>query len=276
MRTTRVICVSGGKGGVGKTMVSVNLAIALSRQGRKVLLFDADLGLANVDVALGLQAENNLRDVLDGHCELTDAIVPVTPLFDVLPAATADRELSQLSTEQNIGIIRSFSQMLGHYDVLLIDTAAGINDSVLDFAKAAQEMIVVACNEPTSIADAYALIKTMHQAQAQTNIHVIANMVETAEEGRLLFSKLTRVSERFLDRQLDYMGSIKNDIYVKKSIQKRQALLDSYPGSPAALAILQLAKQADSWSMPLTASGRIEFFLEQLLGTDIDCVEIHP
>src|ERR1700742_4691895 len=164
-RPVKVIAVTGGKGGVGKTTVSANLAVAIAAQGRDVMLVDADLGLANVDVVLGLHTRFNLGHVIDGHCALEDAIVTGPHGLQVVPAASGIKRMATLSPAEHAGIIRAFSDLYHQVEVLVVDTAAGLHDSVMTFSQAAHHVLVVVCDEPASITDAYALIKVLSREQ---------------------------------------------------------------------------------------------------------------
>jgi flagellar biosynthesis protein FlhG len=194
VKPVRVIAVSGGKGGVGKTSVSVNLAVALADAGRQVMLLDADLGLANVDVLLGLSPRFTLADVIEGRCTLEDTLLEGPHGLAVVPASSGKRSMAELSAPEQVGLIRAFSELDRDIDVMVVDTAAGIHDSVLTFAQAAQDVILVVCNEPASITDAYALIKVLSRERGVSRVHIIANMVRSPAEGRELFDKLDRKS----------------------------------------------------------------------------------
>ena len=161
LRPVKVIAVTGGKGGVGKTNVAANLGLCLATQGREVMLLDADFGLANVDVLLGLHPRFNLSHVLRGECNLEDVIVTGPRGLQVVPAASGVRQMAELSVGEHAGLIRAFSDLYHNLDVLIIDTAAGISDSVMTFSHAAHHVLVVVCDEPASITDAYALIKVL-------------------------------------------------------------------------------------------------------------------
>lgn len=261
----KVIAVTGGKGGVGKSSVSVNLATALAKQGRKILLMDADLGLANVDVMLGLNTRQNLSHVVSGECALEDIIVDGPAGLKVIPSASGKNNMLNLSTVQHGGLIRAFSELIEDVDTLLIDTAAGISESVVTFTRAANEVVVVVCDEPASLTDAYALIKVLHRNHGVSRFHVLANMTSSAYEGKNLFEKLSRVAQRFLDVPLNYMGAIPHDEYLRKAVQRQQAVVEAFPRSRSAVAFKTLAKKADAWPLPGGASGQLEFFIERLI-----------
>ncbi len=231
MHPVQVIAVTGGKGGVGKTNVSVNLALALADLGRRVMLLDADLGLANVDVLLGLTPKRTLADVIEGRCELRDVLLLGPGGVRIVPAASGTQSMVHLSPMQHAGLIQAFSDISDNLDVLVVDTAAGIGDSVVSFVRAAQEVLLVVCDEPTSITDAYALIKLLNRDHGMTRFRVLANMAHSPQEGRNLFAKLTKVTDRFLDVALQYVGVIPYDESVRKAVQKQRAVYEAFPRS---------------------------------------------
>lgn len=264
-KPVRVIAVASGKGGVGKTNVSVNLSLGLAALGKEVMLMDADLGLANVDIMLGLQPKYNLSHVINGERTLEEVILTGPGGIRIVPAASGIQTMAELSPLQHAGLIRAFSELGFGLDVLVVDTAAGISDSVISFSKASQEVVVVVCDEPTSLTDAYALIKLLSRDHGLFRFRVIANMVSSAQEGRELFAKLTKVTDRFLDVMLDYMGAVPFDEYLRKAVKRQRAVVDAYPRCKAALAFKALAQRVDAWPMPNTAAGHLEFFVERLI-----------
>ena len=261
----QVIAVTGGKGGIGKTNVSVNLSLALADIGRRVVLLDADLGLANVDVPLGLKPKATLADVLEGKCDLRDVMINGPGGIRVVPAASGAASMVSLSHQEHAGLIQAFSEIGDNIDVLVVDTAAGIGDSVVSFVRAAQEALVVVCDEPTSITDAYALIKLLNRDHGMTRFRVLANMVGTPQEGRMVFAKLSKVTDRFLDVALQYVGAVPFDEAVRKSVQKQRAVYEAFPRSKAAMAIRSIAQKVDSWPLPANPRGHLEFFVERLV-----------
>lgn len=268
----QVIAVTGGKGGIGKTNVSVNLSLALAELGRRVVLLDADLGLANVDVLLGLKPKATLADVLEGKCDLRDVMINGPGGIRVVPAASGAASMVSLSQQQHAGLIQAFSDIGDNIDVLIVDTAAGIGDSVVSFVRAAQEAVIVVCDEPTSITDAYALIKLLNRDHGMTRFRVLANMVGTPQEGRMVFAKLSKVTDRFLDVALQYVGAVPFDEAVRKSVQKQRAVYEAFPRSKAAVAIRAIAQKVDAWPLPATPRGHLEFFVERLVrstGSDL-------
>ena len=263
----QVIAVTGGKGGVGKTNVSVNLGIALCRLGRRVTLLDADLGLANVDVLLGLKPTHNLKNVLDGDCALSDVLVRGPQGLDIVPAASGLQDMVQLSPREHAGLIAAFSDIAHRLDVLIIDTAAGIGHGVTSFLCAAQEVLVVVCDEPTSITDAYALIKVLNQRHGIARVRVVSNMIRSDEDGRAAHVKLKNVTDRFLDVQLLHAGSIAYDDHRRRAVQTQRAVVDAYPTSRVSQDFTRLAATVDGWPIPASARGHLEFFVEQLITT---------
>ena len=261
----QVIAVTGGKGGIGKTNVSVNLSLALAEMGRRVVLLDADLGLANVDVLLGLKPKATLADVLEGKCDLRDVLVTGPGGVRIVPAASGAANMVSLNHQQHAGLIQAFSEIGDNIDVLIVDTAAGIGDSVVSFVRAAQEVLVVVCDEPTSITDAYALIKLLNRDYGMTRFRVLANMVGTPQEGRMVFAKLAKVTDRFLDVALQYVGAVPFDEAVRKSVQKQRAVFEAFPRSKASLAIRAIAQKVDAWPLPANPRGHLEFFVERLV-----------
>ena len=261
----KVIAVSGGKGGVGKTNVSLNTAIALGQLGQRVLVLDADLGLANVDVMLGLRVKRNLSHVLSGECELDDIIIKGPAGINVIPATSGTQSMVDLTPAEHAGLIRAFSDMNTKFDVLIVDTAAGISDMVLSFCRASQDVMLVVCDEPTSITDCYALMKLLSRDHGVFKFKVVANMVRSPKEGQQLFGKLSKVTDRFLDVALELVGVIPFDENIRKSVRKQQAIVEAYPNSPAAIAFKSLAGKLIRWPVPKQPSGHLEFFIEQLL-----------
>lgn len=261
----QVIAVTGGKGGVGKSNVSVNLSVALAQLQQRVMLLDADLGLANIDVLLGIRAQKNIADVLAGDCSLRDILINGPGGIRIVPAASGVQQMAELSAQQHGALIQAFSTLGDQLDVLVIDTAAGISNTVMSFVSAAQEVLVVVCDEPSSITDAYALIKLLNTEHKVNRVHVLANMVGNAKEGQLLFNKLTQVCERFLDISLQYIGAIPADENVRKAVQKQKPFLEYAPRCKASQAVKQIASKVQQWPVSTCPRGHLEFFVEHLL-----------
>jgi flagellar biosynthesis protein FlhG len=266
-RPVQVIAVTGGKGGIGKTSVSINLATALARSGQRVLLLDGDLGLANIDVLLGLTPRFTLEHVLSGERELAEVLLQSRDGVRVVPAASGVARMAQLDGPQHAALVRAFSTLPENFDVMIVDTAAGIGESVCRFSEAAQHVLVVIRDEPTSLTDAYALIKVLSREHAVRRFHVLVNMVRDGGSGQLLVRRLQRVTDRYLDVQLTWAGDIPDDPYVGRAIRAQRASLEAYPGSRSSRAFVQLAAQLRRWPREQGPSGRLEFFFERLLAT---------
>jgi flagellar biosynthesis protein FlhG len=268
-RPVKVIAVTGGKGGVGKTTVSANLAVSIAAQGRDVMLVDADLGLANVDVVLGLNTRFHLGHVVSGECALEDAIVTGPHGLQIVPAASGIKRMANLSETEQAGIIRAFSDLYHRVDVMIVDTAAGLHDSVLTFSQAAQHVLVVVCDEPASITDAYALIKVLSREHGVQRFQILANQTRRSGEGPELFRKISRVCDRFLNVTLEFAGSVPFDDYLRRAVQRQSAVVEAYPASISSVALKNLAVKADKWSVPQGARGHLEFFVERMVGARI-------
>ncbi len=261
----RVIAVASGKGGVGKTSVCINLAAALVNAGQRTLLLDTDLGLANVDVMLGLSPRFTLADVFAGRCELRDTLLEGPNGLMVVPAASGKRHMTELGPQQHVGLVHAFSELDLPIDTMVVDNAAGIADGVLTFCQAAQDVVVVVCDEPASVTDAYALIKVLSRERGVNRVQVLANQVHNIAEGRQLFDKLQRVSARFLDVTLGYLGAIPRDEWLRRAVQRQETVVDAYPSAPSALAFRDIARRSRQWQSPQGPRGHVEFFLERLI-----------
>jgi flagellar biosynthesis protein FlhG len=263
-RPVQVIAVSGGKGGVGKTSVAVNLAAALA-SSRRVLLLDGDLGLANVDVFLGLSPRYTLAHVLSGERTLDEILVEAPQGFHIVPAASGAAHLANLDAATHLGLVQAFSALATRLDVLIIDTAAGIAHGVTQFSQAAQQVLVVICDEPASLTDAYALVKVLSRNHGVRRFRVLANMTRTHGMGEELFRRFERVTARFLDVVLDFVGEIPDDDCLRRAVRAQRTVFDLYPSSPAARAFKRLAGRAGTWPVPAGPRGNLEFFVERLV-----------
>jgi len=268
-RPTRVIAVTSGKGGVGKSTVSINLATALAAAGSRVTLLDADLGLANIDVLLGLSATRTLANVLDGECSLRDILLDGPSGVQIVPASSGVQRMAELTDNERIGLMRAFSDIEDTMDVMIVDTAAGIAANSLQFCEASQEVLVVVCNDPASITDAYATIKVLNQRTGRTRFRVLVNMAHSDHEARDIFARLVKATDRFLDVALDFVGVIPFDRCVAQAARRRAPVVSAYPASPAGTAFKRLAGVADKWPEPRAASGQLEFFLERMIRAEV-------
>jgi flagellar biosynthesis protein FlhG len=249
-RRARILAVTSGKGGVGKTFVSANLAAALARQGRKVLVLDADLGLANLDVVLNLQPKVTLHDVFTGRVPLEQAILSAPGGFSVLLAGSGLVEYSRLTPEVREKLQQIIDTLAPRYDHIVLDTGAGISDVVLYAVSLADEVLVVATPEPTSLTDAYATVKVLAQQQHRRHVRLVVNQSGRANEGRAIRGQLQQVVDRFVAPflpgadpgfKLELLGDVPIDAAVRESVQRRELLFDALPGTPAAQAIGAIA-----------------------------------
>lgn len=264
-KPVQVIGITGGKGGVGKSNVAVNTAIAMADLGRKVVLLDADLGLANIDVLIGIKPRYTLEDVLADRATIDEVLVDGPGGIKVVPASSGTQRMTKLPQREHGGLIQAFSTLQQKLDVLIIDTAAGIGESVVNFLAASQHVVVVVCDEPTSITDAYALIKVLNRQQGIERFDVVSNMTRGRPDAELLFAKLQRVTDRFLEVTLHFAGAIPFDDNLRKAVKRQRAVVDMYPSTVASVAFRQLAHEIDSWPIPTAARGHLEFFAERLL-----------
>lgn len=265
IKPVKVIAVASGKGGVGKTTVSVNVAVALAKKGRRVALLDADMGLANVDILLGIYPKFNLAHVLSGEKSLNEIMMEGPSGLKVIPGASGIQKMSELTTMEQAALIRAFSEIDQEMDVLIVDTAAGISASVINFVRACQEVMVVICDEPTSLTDAYAFIKLLNRDYAVSDFNVIANMIRTGEQGKKLFQKLCKVTDAYLDVNLQFIGTLPYDLNLRKSVQQQSPVVLAYPESDVSLAIMEIAEKIDSLPPKYQAGGYLEFFIERMV-----------
>lgn len=260
-RPCHTIAVAGGKGGVGKSTVAVNLGVALAGAGHEVMLLDADTGLANVDVMLGLAPSRHIGHLLDGECALEDLLLSAPCGLQVVPAGSGARRLAQLHNGELAAIIRAFDELARPPEYLLVDTAAGLSDSVTMFAAAAAEVILVVCDEPASLTDAYGLAKVLSRDFGVRRLRMVANMARNEGDARLLHQKLARVSDRFLDVAIEFCGWVPHDERLRQAIRRQAAVVDLWPSSPSARAFKKLAGAVDKWVEPGRAGlDRISFF----------------
>ena len=248
-RKVIVATVTSGKGGVGKTFVTVNLAASLAARGRRVLVVDCDLGLANVDIMLGLHPRLTLKDVLFGSAEPEEVILPTKAGFDLLPACSGVREMAQLLFEK-IQIVKKAIASLEGYDVMLLDTGAGIAETVLQFNLLAPRNIVVLNRELTSITDSYAMMKVMHQIFGRDAFSLIVNAVADDREGEKIFSHVDGICRRFLGFATDYLGPIYRDEAVPRSILRQEPLVLAGTGSKTAACFGHIAGAVSRWGGP--------------------------
>jgi flagellar biosynthesis protein FlhG len=261
----RTVAVTGGKGGVGKTTIAINLAAALAARGRRTLLLDGDLGLANADVLLGLAPRHNLAHVLAGELTLDEVLIATDYGFQLIPAASGISQLAAMDGTGHLALVQAFSELRAEFDTLVVDTAPGIAPGVLRFSQASQEILIVVCDDPASITDAYALIKVLSREHGVRRFRIAANLVRSANDGRQLFATVNQVAGRFLDVILDYAGEVPYDALMRRAIREQRPVFNAYPASRSAQALKELAAEVDTWPVPSGPRGQIEFFAERLV-----------
>ncbi len=261
----RVFAITSGKGGVGKTAVVANVALALAKMQKKVLIIDADLGLANIDVVFGLTPRYNLNHFFKGERRLEEIMVDGPHGIRILPAGSGVQQFTHLDGAQQMRFMEELDSLHGLFDMVLIDTEAGISENVTYFSVAAQDILMVTTPDPTAITDAYALMKLLSTRYHQKTFSLIVNSVANAEEGLDVFQKLTTVANRYLSISIDYLGCIPFDKRMSESIRRQQPMVELYPGSKVSGAFEGFAKSLTT--MPETAQpkGTIQFFWRQLL-----------
>jgi len=265
-RFPMVFSVTSGKGGVGKTNISVNLAYTLAQSGKKVVLLDADLGLANVDVLLGMAPKYNIFHLFQQDMTL-DKVMFDTPYgFRILPASSGVSDMVNLDKGQKLDLLDAMDSLEDEIDYLIVDTGAGINDNVLYFNLAVQERLVVLTPEPTSLTDAYALIKVLKLYHGVERFRVLVNMVKDERTAKEVYIKLANACDHFLDGvSLDLIGFVPFDTQVRNSVVAQVPFCHSAPKNSASQAIMQVAKQINSWKPTAATDGNIKFFWKKLL-----------
>lgn len=257
------IAVTSGKGGVGKTNIVAALAMAMQAMGKRVLLLDADLGLGNLDVLLNITPQYTIKDVLDGRKTVREIIVKGPNGIKILPASSGFQELTQLDEFQRPMIIEEFEGLEDDFDVLLIDTGAGISNNVSFFCVAAQEIIVVTSPEPTAITDAYALIKVLFTRYQEKKFNILVNCANNEKEALDVYKRLSVVADRFLQISLDYLGYVPKDEQITKAVKSQKSFFEMYPNSEAVKNVKIIAKNILEQAKN-DAKGSIQFFLGNL------------
>ena len=262
---TRVISFTSGKGGVGKTQTTVNTAIALARKGKSVLLLDADLGLANVNVLLGIQPKYTLQDVFSGKKSLRDILITGPEGISIIPGASGVESICNLDMHQKLSLMQGIEEVAHSYDYLLIDTRAGISADVMYFNTASTEIICVITNEPTSLTDAYAVIKVLSKNYGEKRVLVVSNNVADDREGIRAFTRLSQAVEKFLHIEVTYLGCVPRDGAVTQAVQSQKPVLELFPTSSASRAIEKVATRIDEDFLQYRVKGGMQFFFEQIL-----------
>jgi len=261
----QVIALTSGKGGVGKTNAALNLSVSLQRNNYKVLLLDADLGLANVDVMVGLHSDFNLSHVLSGQKDINEILIEGPEGVYIVPASSGIQKMSDLSELEISNLISAFNQLENNYDYLIIDTAAGLSSGVMSFLQAAHQVVVVAVDEPTSITDAYAMIKVLKQDYNVNNIWLLSNMVDDFSHGDRLYKKIDNVATRFLGNGINHLGSIPLDGHVKKANKCQQVVMSFAPTSMASVGYQRAAEKLLKIPPAIKLRGHMEFFVERMV-----------
>jgi len=257
----RVISVTSGKGGVGKTNIVTNLGFALSRAGKKVLVLDADLNLANVDILLGLTPRYNLHHVFMGEKSLEEVLINGPAGLLILPASSGIMELADLTEHQRLYFLSEMDALSREIDFMLIDTAAGINNNVIYFNLAAQERVIILTPEPTSLTDAYALIKILSGRHDVKKFRILVNLARSEKEALSVFRRLSIVADRFLDSlSLDYLGHIPYDSKLPMAVREQRLVSDIFPDAQASKMFTRLASQISQEQPEVKADGNIKFF----------------
>lgn len=260
----RVVSVTSGKGGVGKTNIACNLATLAARGGRKVLLLDADLGLANADIVLGIAPHHHLGHLLDGSVPLDDILAEGPNGMRIIAASTGVQELTRLGDDQKLRLLEALEEIQDRFDLVVVDCGAGIGDNVLFFAGSAQETLLVVSPEPTALTDAYATVKVLSQQAGVESFAVVVNPVPTEAHGREVFSKLTRVTERFLQAKVRFAGWIPRDENLQRALMAQRPMVELFPRSPASRAMTLLLSSLVDRAPPASLQGGLRFLWERV------------
>ncbi|MFN7455168.1 MAG: MinD/ParA family protein [Pseudobdellovibrionaceae bacterium] len=263
---TRTIAITSGKGGVGKTTLTSNMAQALAQQGQRVLIFDGDLGMANIDIMFGVKPEGNILDVIRGEKEISEVVTQISPLISLISGGSGIVELNRLNPFERRALVDSVSQLEHAYDYMLIDTAPGISDNVLYLNAAAQMSAVIINPDPASLADSYALIKVLNREHRETRFSIICNQVRDEVEGLSLFNRFSEVVNRFLSIGLDYWGSVPQDNLLKRSTLQQRLIVRHEPQAESARAIQAISLRMQQSVQKSDTKAGLQFFWEQVVG----------
>jgi flagellar biosynthesis protein FlhG len=269
-RSIRVISVTSGKGGVGKSNVVANLAMAMTRLGKKVLIIDADLGLGNINVLLGLKTAYTLNDLFSGEKGLAEIIVEGPGGIKVIPAGSGTQKYTRLSREERLRLLNELDDLEEDFDTFIIDTESGISDNVIYFTSAAQEIVVVVSPEPTSITDCYALIKLLSTTNGEHHFKVLINMAKDSDEALKTYNRLASVVERFLEISLDYLGCVVRDDLLIDSVKRQKAVYELYPNSASSRCFSALARRICQTPSKMRLKGNIQFMFRKFLKNPLE------
>ncbi len=264
-RTTTVYSITSGKGGVGKTALVANLAYQLANTGKKVLILDADLGLANVDIVFGLTPKYNMNHFFSGEQPLSAVMIEGPPGIHILPAGSGEQNFIFLNGEQKMQLLEGLDSLHNHFDYVLIDTEAGISENVTYFNTAAQEILIVTTPDPTALTDAYAVMKLLYTKFHEKKFSLIVNQIHSEDEALEVYRKLTMVASRYLNISIDYIGSIPTDKQMSTAIRKQKVISELYPESPTSIAFQQIAERLSLEPTQSKPKGSLQFFWKKLL-----------
>ncbi|HKK33486.1 MAG TPA: MinD/ParA family protein [Desulfomicrobiaceae bacterium] len=259
-KVPRVFSVTSGKGGVGKTAVVTNVALSLARAGKRVLILDADLGLANIDVSFGLTPRYTLADFFSSSRELSEILIDGPSGLRILPAGSGEQSLTSLDSPQRMRFVQALQELDEEFDIILIDTEAGISRNVTYFNSAAQDIVIVTTGDPTAITDAYALMKLLSAEYGEKNFYLVVNHVASRDEGLEVYQKLTMISNRFLDIAVDYLGCIPEDRKMVECLRRQRAIVEEYPEEETSRIFGELAEDLLLTPERLGAKGTLQFF----------------
>lgn len=264
----RVLAVTSGKGGVGKTNLVGNMAVALARSGRRVIIIDADVGLANIDIIFNLRPEYNIRHVISAEKKIKQVMVESSHGIKILPGGSGFADLTQLNEGEKLNLLSEFETLADQADIILVDTGAGISSNVLYFNSACDECVVIATKEPTSITDAYAMMKVMSQEYGTKRFKLVVNMVDSETDAKRVYASLSGALDKFLGNVvLTYLGFIPFDRTLQQSVQKRSLIMDIAPDAQAAKAIERIALKIENDPVPVNSNGSLSFFLNKVIQT---------
>jgi len=260
----RVVAITSGKGGVGKTHVACNLAVLAARAGQRVLVIDADLGLANADIVLGIAPHHHLGHLLEGDAPLDEVLAEGPEGVRILAASSGVQELTRLEDAQKLRLVTALDAIEDRFDLVLVDCAAGIGDNVLFFAGAAQEALLVVSPEPTSLTDAYATVKVLSQQAGLERFAVIVNPVPTEAHGREVYGRLTSVTDRFLTARVSFLGHVPRDENLQRALMAQRPVVELFPRSPSSRALQDISKRLLERSPAASLQGGLKFLWQRL------------
>lgn len=265
----KVVAITSGKGGVGKTNIVSNMAVSLQKSGKRVVIIDADVGLANIDIIFNIQSRYDISHVVSGEKKLSDVMITTPHGIKIVPGGSGFSHLTQLAEGEKLNLLSEFETLQNSADIIFVDTGAGISSNVLYFNAAADECIVVATKEPTSITDAYALMKVLSNDYKVKYFKLVVNMVKSEDEAKLVYSSLSGALDKFLkDVVLEYIGYVPTDNNMQRAVLKRKLILDMEKNSAASINIEKIALKIVNSQIKNSSNGNIKFFMNKLLGTD--------